>query len=311
AVEALARAGDGAGARAVIRDFSRGLGRLDAPAARAALVWSRAVLAEAEAQDRAQDRERRAGLLRAAELYWETAAVYAAMPRPYARALALEGAARCVLAADTDPATETGGTGAAAAPASDRPSGAAAVSVSGPSTASADLASGLSTASAGPASGRPSGVAADPASGPSATPAQPESGPSTTPAAPASGPSTAPTDPASAPSSPLSAVAELESCARGFTELGAVWDAARARALLRTRQPVKKGRPPGRPSHADELSPREAEVAQLAVSGLTNREIATTLHLSPRTVEQHIARAMRKTGALSRRDLTHRLGRTP
>ncbi|MGA5218911.1 helix-turn-helix domain-containing protein [Streptomyces cinereoruber] len=52
-------------------------------------------------------------------------------------------------------------------------------------------------------------------------------------------------------------------------------------------------------------------MAQLAVSGLTNREIAATLHLSPRTVEQHIARAMRKTGALSRRDLAHRLGGTP
>ncbi|WP_199781657.1 helix-turn-helix domain-containing protein, partial [Streptomyces sp. HCCB10043] len=50
-----------------------------------------------------------------------------------------------------------------------------------------------------------------------------------------------------------------------------------------------------------------AEVAQLASSGLTNREIAATLHLSPRTVEQHIAGAMRKTGALSRRDLAHRI----
>ncbi|WP_445277861.1 helix-turn-helix domain-containing protein, partial [Streptomyces sp. DSM 41033] len=84
-----------------------------------------------------------------------------------------------------------------------------------------------------------------------------------------------------------------------------------ARALLRTRQPARKGRPPGRPSHADQLSPREEEVAQLAVSGLTNREIAATLHLSPRTVEQHIAGAMRKTGALSRRDLAHRPGPTP
>ncbi|MGX1121942.1 DNA-binding CsgD family transcriptional regulator [Streptomyces ambofaciens] len=34
-----------------------------------------------------------------------------------------------------------------------------------------------------------------------------------------------------------------------------------------------------------------------------NREIAVVLHLSPRTVEQHVARALRKTGALSRRDL--------
>ncbi|WP_342673231.1 MULTISPECIES: helix-turn-helix transcriptional regulator [unclassified Streptomyces] len=54
--------------------------------------------------------------------------------------------------------------------------------------------------------------------------------------------------------------------------------------------------------------PRQAEVAQLAASGLTNREIAATLHLSPRTVEQHIVRAMRKTGALSRRGLASRPG---
>ncbi|WP_435234086.1 LuxR C-terminal-related transcriptional regulator [Streptomyces sp. bgisy092] len=230
AVEALARAGDGAAAHTVVRDFSRGLGRGDAPAAGAALTWSRAVLAETEAPDR----EGRAGLLRAAELYREASAAYAELPRPYTRALTAEGAARCVLAAHTEAEGE-------------------------PDT----------EADAGPDTGA-------------------DEGPAT-----------------------LSAIAELESCARSFTELGAVWDAARARALLRTRLPAKKGRPPGRPSHADELSPRETEVAQLAVSGLTNREIAATLHLSPRTVEQHIARAMRKTGALSRRDLAHRLGRTP
>ncbi|WP_432126329.1 LuxR C-terminal-related transcriptional regulator [Streptomyces sp. bgisy082] len=238
AVEALARAGDGAAAHTVVRDFSRGLGRGDAPAAGAALTWSRAVLAETEAPDR----EGRAGLLRAAELYREASAAYAELPRPYTRALTAEGAARCVLAAHT---------GAEAEPDTE--------------------------ADAGPDTG-------------------PDEGPDT---GPDEGPAT------------LSAIAELESCARSFTELGAVWDAARARALLRTRLPAKKGRPPGRPSHADELSPRETEVAQLAVSGLTNREIAATLHLSPRTVEQHIARAMRKTGALSRRDLAHRLGRTP
>ncbi|MFJ8132185.1 helix-turn-helix transcriptional regulator [Streptomyces hydrogenans] len=232
AVEALARGGDRAAARTMVRDFSQGLGRGDAPAARAALLWSRAVLIETEAPGG----EGRGGLLRAAELYREAAAVYAELPRPYHRALTAEGAARCVLAADVETGTE---------------------------------------ASAGPA---------------------PETGETTTPPDPVSGRPTAP-----------SAISELEACARHFAELGAVWDAARARALLRTCRPVKTGRPPGRPSHADELSPREAEVAQLAVSGLTNREIAVTLHLSPRTVEQHIARAMRKTGALSRRDLAHRL----
>ncbi|MEU2679027.1 LuxR C-terminal-related transcriptional regulator [Streptomyces sp. NPDC007107] len=232
AVEALVRAGDGVTARAMVRDFAQGLGPGDAPAARAALIWSRAVLAETEAPAR----DGRDGLLRAAELYREAAAAYGELPRPYTQALTAEGAGRCVLAAYAE---------------------------AGPGTV---------------AEGEDTAASAEPAAD----------------CAPA-----------------LAAVAELESCAQRFTDLGAVWDAARARALLRTRRPARKTRPPGRPSHADELSPREAEVAQLAVSGLTNREIAATLHLSPRTVEQHIARAMRKTGALSRRDLAHRLGGGP
>ena len=37
---------------------------------------------------------------------------------------------------------------------------------------------------------------------------------------------------------------------------------------------------------------------------MTNREIAAALHLSPRTVEQHVARALRKTGAHSRQQLS-------
>ncbi|WP_413470997.1 LuxR C-terminal-related transcriptional regulator [Streptomyces peucetius] len=103
------------------------------------------------------------------------------------------------------------------------------------------------------------------------------------------------------------AVADLTACTRQFTELGAVWDAARARALLRSHRPAKEARPPGRPSYGDRLSPREREVAELAGTGLTNREIATTLHLSPRTVEQHVARAMRKLGTTSRQHLAEKI----
>ncbi|MFD8113475.1 LuxR C-terminal-related transcriptional regulator [Streptomyces microflavus] len=277
AVEALARAGDGAGAHTMVRNFAQGLGRRDAPAARAALVWSRAVLTEteAEAEASASAEGRRSGLLEAAALYGEAAAAYGELPRPYSQALTTEGAARCAIAADTEGA-------------------------SGP----------------GPNAGADSGQVPDAegASGP-APDAETASGPFPD-AEGASGPvpdAEAASGPAPAPEEDgiLPVLAELEACAQRFTDLGAVWDAARARALLRTRQPVRRGRPPGRPSHADQLSPREEEVAQLAVSGLTNREIAATLHLSPRTVEQHIAGAMRKTGALSRRDLAHRLDATP
>ncbi|MFF0678592.1 LuxR C-terminal-related transcriptional regulator [Streptomyces tendae] len=98
------------------------------------------------------------------------------------------------------------------------------------------------------------------------------------------------------------AVASLRRCVEQYTKLGAVYDAARARTLLRSHQPPEVRRP-GRPAFDDRLSPREREVAELAARGLRNREIAVVPHLSPRTVEQHVARALRKTGALSRRDL--------
>ncbi|MFC3588194.1 response regulator transcription factor [Streptantibioticus rubrisoli] len=65
---------------------------------------------------------------------------------------------------------------------------------------------------------------------------------------------------------------------------------ARVRAELRAHRRTPR-RPPGRPSYGNRLSPREQEVAALAGTGLTNREITATLHLSPRTVEQHVARA--------------------
>ncbi|CAL9617602.1 helix-turn-helix transcriptional regulator [Streptomyces sp. enrichment culture] len=100
-----------------------------------------------------------------------------------------------------------------------------------------------------------------------------------------------------------SAVAALADCAAVFDALGATWDAARTRAELRRHQPAAERRPPGRPRYGDVLSPREGEVAELAAAGMSNREIAATLHLSPRTVEQHVARALQKTGVHSRQQL--------
>ncbi|MFC9272729.1 ATP-binding protein [Streptomyces zhihengii] len=107
------------------------------------------------------------------------------------------------------------------------------------------------------------------------------------------------------------AVADLASCVGRLTELGAVWDAARVRALLRAHQPADRHRPRGRPAYGDQLSPREQEVADLAATGLTNREIAATLHLSPRTVEQHVARARRKLESQSGQSLPRGRARRP
>ncbi|MGW2520690.1 helix-turn-helix transcriptional regulator [Streptomyces sp. NPDC001617] len=58
-----------------------------------------------------------------------------------------------------------------------------------------------------------------------------------------------------------------------------------------------------RPEPADELAmltTREREVAGLVAEGLRSQAIATKLHLSPRTIESHIASIYRKSGATSR-----------
>jgi DNA-binding CsgD family transcriptional regulator len=54
---------------------------------------------------------------------------------------------------------------------------------------------------------------------------------------------------------------------------------------------------------AEPLSAREQEVAVLAREGLSNRQIADQLYLSVRTVENHMSRALRKLGLVSRGEL--------
>ncbi|MFF5204392.1 AAA family ATPase [Streptosporangium sp. NPDC000396] len=57
------------------------------------------------------------------------------------------------------------------------------------------------------------------------------------------------------------------------------------------------------------VSPREDQVIRLAADGLTNREIAESLFLSPRTVEVHVANALRKLGLSSRRQFREHLAK--
>lgn len=57
------------------------------------------------------------------------------------------------------------------------------------------------------------------------------------------------------------------------------------------------------PSASVALSTRELDVARLAVEGLTSREIAARLYLSPRTVENHLQRVYVKLGVSSRTEL--------
>ncbi|BAK35697.1 putative LuxR family transcriptional regulator [Microlunatus phosphovorus NM-1] len=59
----------------------------------------------------------------------------------------------------------------------------------------------------------------------------------------------------------------------------------------------------GRPVRHVQLTHREAEVAHLAADGRSDKEIATLLTLSIRTVQSHLAAAYRKLGVGSRADL--------
>ena len=58
-----------------------------------------------------------------------------------------------------------------------------------------------------------------------------------------------------------------------------------------------------------ELTETERRVAELAASGLRNREVAAELFISPKTVEANLARAYRKLGIRSRAELGARLAR--
>jgi DNA-binding CsgD family transcriptional regulator len=60
-------------------------------------------------------------------------------------------------------------------------------------------------------------------------------------------------------------------------------------------------------SPPDELTPQELQVALVVADGVTNREAAARLFLSPKTIEVHLSRAYRKLGVRSRTELSRRI----
>jgi DNA-binding CsgD family transcriptional regulator len=58
-----------------------------------------------------------------------------------------------------------------------------------------------------------------------------------------------------------------------------------------------------------ELTPQQRQIVRLARDGLTNREIADRLSLSPRTVGSHLYRSFPKLGITGRHQLRDVLAR--
>lgn len=83
-----------------------------------------------------------------------------------------------------------------------------------------------------------------------------------------------------------------------FAEIGAEGWADRCRSEFR-----RVASPPA----PLELTPTERRVAELAASGLTNRQVAEQAFISPKTVEANLARAYRKLGISSRAQLGARM----
>ena len=100
---------------------------------------------------------------------------------------------------------------------------------------------------------------------------------------------------------------QLASALATFAALGAERWTARAAHELRA-----AGAPRGEGSPSEGvLTAREQDVCALVAGGATNREAATALHMSPRTVEHHLRMAYRKLGVRSRTEMTRRFGSGP
>jgi DNA-binding NarL/FixJ family response regulator len=96
-------------------------------------------------------------------------------------------------------------------------------------------------------------------------------------------------------------IADLREAEQLLWECGAAREAdAAARELRRLGQRVARRPRPDRRAGLAALSPRERDVADHVAAGKTNREIAATLFLSEKTVENHLSRIYNKLDVHSR-----------
>ena len=94
----------------------------------------------------------------------------------------------------------------------------------------------------------------------------------------------------------------LRAALDGFETLQAALWAERAHVELRASGQRARRRDP---STRDELTPQELQIAGFVAQGLTNREVAAQLFLSPRTIDFHLRNVFRKLDIASRTQLAH------
>ncbi|MGN9789351.1 LuxR C-terminal-related transcriptional regulator [Nonomuraea sp. ZG12] len=104
---------------------------------------------------------------------------------------------------------------------------------------------------------------------------------------------------------PSAARAVLRAAAETFGALGARPWADRAHTELRASGETRRRSA----DEIDRLTPQELQVARLVAEGLTNREIASRLFLSPRTISTHLYRIYPKLGVGSRTELATLIAR--
>ncbi|MFF4925948.1 LuxR C-terminal-related transcriptional regulator [Kitasatospora sp. NPDC001261] len=102
--------------------------------------------------------------------------------------------------------------------------------------------------------------------------------------------------------------AQLDAALETFEELDARPWAERARHELRA---TGASRPGADASNIHGLSAQKLEIARLAASGLTNKQIAERLFLSHRTVGGHLYQTYERLGITSRTMLRDALGPAP
>lgn len=95
------------------------------------------------------------------------------------------------------------------------------------------------------------------------------------------------------------AQATLDDAIARFEELGA--------PLWTERAAEERARIGGRAPSGDNLTPTESRISELVAAGMTNREVAEKLFVTPKTVESALTRVYRKLAVRSRTELARRL----